>query len=105
MSTFLQAGDALATSKIAVAIVRLCWERRDLKALNAQILIIAKRRGQLKQPIIDMVTECMKYTDEIAERADKTELITSLRTVTEGKVRPSGCRVSYLNVSPSVIEN
>ncbi len=45
----LQAGDAFATSKVAVAMVKLCHEVGDLKQLNAYILILAKRRGQLKQ--------------------------------------------------------
>ncbi len=45
----LQAGDAFATSRLAVGIVKLCFEQRDMKLLNAQILVLTKRRGQLKQ--------------------------------------------------------
>lgn len=44
-----QAGDAFATSRVAVAIAKLCWERKDYKQLNAQIMVLSKRRGQLKQ--------------------------------------------------------
>ncbi len=44
-----QAGDAFATSKLAVAVVKMCFEQRDMKQLNAQILVLSKRRGQLKQ--------------------------------------------------------
>ena len=42
-------GDAVATSKVAVAVVRLCQEVGDWPALNANILLLAKRRSQLKQ--------------------------------------------------------
>jgi 26S proteasome regulatory subunit N5 len=69
-----------------VAIVRMCWEARDLKALNANILMLTKRRGQLKQAIADMVTEAMPYLEPLPGKDDKLELIATLRTVTEGKL-------------------
>lgn len=79
-------GDSLATSRLAVAIVRLCWQQHDLKALNANILVISKRRGQLKQAIADVVTEAMTFLDSMSDSGARVELITTLRTVTEGKI-------------------
>ena len=81
-----QAGEAIPTSKIAVAIVRLCWEARDLKQLNAHVLIVAKRRAQLKQVIVDLVQAAMTHIEAIAAPDDKLELISTLRTVTDGKI-------------------
>ena len=82
----MQGGDSAATSRVAVAIITLCWEARDLRALNANILLIAKRRAQLKQAISDVVTAAMSYLEQLPSKADKLELITTLRTVTEGKI-------------------
>lgn len=48
-SPLAQAADAFATSKVAVALVNLCYEAQDYKQLNNQILVLCKRRGQLKQ--------------------------------------------------------
>lgn len=79
-------GDAISTSRVALEILRLCWRAKDLKALNANILVIAKRRGQLKSVLVDVVREAMKYVDELAVKEDKVELITTLRTVSEGKI-------------------
>lgn len=72
---------------MALEILRLCWRAKDLKALNANILVLAKRRGQLKSVLVDVVREAMKYVEELAVKEDKVELITTLRTVSEGKVR------------------
>lgn len=86
-------GDAISTSRVALEILRLCWRAKDLKALNANILVIAKRRGQLKSVLVDVVREAMKYVDELGVKEDKVELITTLRTVSEGKV---SCTQQYL---------
>ena len=69
-----------------MAIIRLCWETHDLKQLNAHLLIVAKRRAQLKQVIVDIVQEAMKFIDSIAVKEDRLELISTLRTVTDGKI-------------------
>ena len=44
-----QAGDAISTRKVCVAVVQSCFEKRDFKALNEHILLLSKRRSQLKQ--------------------------------------------------------
>ena len=41
--------DALATAKVCVALVSLCFELKDVRALCANVTLISKRRGQLKQ--------------------------------------------------------
>ena len=51
MSTLVyhQASDMVSTSKILVAIVQMCHEAKDWDALNENIMLLAKRRSQLKQ--------------------------------------------------------
>lgn len=39
-------GDSTATAQIATLMLDLCWEARNLDQLNAQILILCKRRAQ-----------------------------------------------------------
>jgi len=80
------AGEAHPTADVAVAVVTLCWEARDLDALNAHILILAKRRAQLNTPITKMTQTCMSFLDAIEDKARREELIGTLRTVTSGRI-------------------
>lgn len=43
------AGDVAGTKKAATDILQLCFEARAWKTLNEQILVLSKRRDQLKQ--------------------------------------------------------
>src|SRR4051812_41275752 len=43
-----QAEDYPSTSKLAVAIVKLCYESKDWNLLNQNLQILSKRRGQLR---------------------------------------------------------
>ena len=42
-------GDVVATRDTVCSIIRLCFEARAWKTLNDQIVLLSKRRGQLKQ--------------------------------------------------------
>ena len=42
-------GDIAGTKKAAIDILQLCFEARAWKTLNDQIVVLSKRRGQLKQ--------------------------------------------------------
>lgn len=44
-----QAGDVVGTRKAVTEIVQLCFDTGAWKILNEQIVLISKRRGQLKQ--------------------------------------------------------
>lgn len=39
----------LSTSRILVAVVQMCYEAKDWDALNENIMLLTKRRSQLKQ--------------------------------------------------------
>lgn len=43
------AGDVTGTKKAVTDILQLCFEARAWKTLNEQIVVLSKRRGQLKQ--------------------------------------------------------
>lgn len=43
------AGDVAGTRKAVCDIIQLCFEASAWKALNDQIVLLSKRRGQLKQ--------------------------------------------------------
>lgn len=42
----------VSTSRILVAIVKMCYEAKDWDALNENIILLSKRRSQLKQVIL-----------------------------------------------------
>lgn len=44
-----QAGDVVGTRKAVTEILQLCFDASAWKTLNDQIILLSKRRGQLKQ--------------------------------------------------------
>lgn len=71
-------------------ICQLSYNARDYTLLNANIQLLSKKHGQLKAAIQAMVELVMGWLEEIKQR-DGTEkwleLIETLRSVSEGKVR------------------
>ena len=45
----LQGSDAVSTSRILVAVVKLCFEAKKWDILNENVVLLTKKRGQLKQ--------------------------------------------------------
>ncbi|KAJ8036924.1 26S proteasome non-ATPase regulatory subunit 12 [Holothuria leucospilota] len=80
------AADMQSTSRVLVAIVRMCFEVKDWDALNENILLLSKRRSQLKQAVQKMVQEACTYLDKTPDLETKLKLIDTLRTVTAGKI-------------------
>ncbi|KAG8098959.1 hypothetical protein GUJ93_ZPchr0013g35504 [Zizania palustris] len=54
------AADVAGTRKAAIDIVELCYKAGAWKTLNDQIVLLSKRRGQLKQAITAMWCICWK---------------------------------------------
>uniref|UniRef100_A0A3B4GMX0 Proteasome 26S subunit, non-ATPase 12 n=1 Tax=Pundamilia nyererei TaxID=303518 RepID=A0A3B4GMX0_9CICH len=81
-----KASDMVSTSRILVAVVQMCYEAKDWDALNENIMLLTKRRSQLKQAVAKMVQECYKYVDAVTDLTIKLRLIDTLRTVTAGKI-------------------
>ena len=83
----MQASDAPSTKRVLIAIVQMCFDTEDWESLNENIMVLTKRRGQLKMAIHAMVEECCKFIDQTPNRETKLKLIATLRTATEGKVK------------------
>lgn len=80
------AADMQSTARVLVAIVRFCFEVKNWEALNENILLLSKRRSQLKQAVQKMVQEACTYLDKTPDLDTKLKLIDTLRTVTAGKI-------------------
>ncbi|XP_047311449.1 26S proteasome non-ATPase regulatory subunit 12 homolog A-like [Impatiens glandulifera] len=80
------AGDVSGTRKSATDILQLCFDARDWKTLNDQIVLLSKRRGQLKQVVTALVQQAMPYIDETPDIETKIELIKTLNSVSAGKL-------------------
>ncbi|KAL2339423.1 hypothetical protein Fmac_007363 [Flemingia macrophylla] len=80
------AGDVAATRNAVTDILRLCFEARAWKTLNDQIVLLSKRRGQLKQAVTAMVQQAMQYIDETPDLETRIELIKTLNSVSAGKI-------------------
>eukprot|EP00976_Prorocentrum_cordatum_P004903 96410-Prorocentrum_minimum.AAC.1 len=78
--------DMVATKKVCIGIVQVCFFSGNFKLLNEHIILLSKRRSQLKQAVVGFVQEAMSYIDQVKDVETKTELISTLNTVTAGKV-------------------
>ncbi|KAI0232548.1 26S proteasome non-ATPase regulatory subunit 12 [Lamellibrachia satsuma] len=78
--------DAISTGRLLVAIVKMCFEAKKWDLLNEQIVLLTKRRGQLKQAVTKMVQEAYGYVEKTPSMDVKLKLIATLRTVTDGKI-------------------
>ncbi|CAG5135237.1 unnamed protein product [Candidula unifasciata] len=78
--------DTHSTGRILVAIVRLCFESKNWDALNENIVLLTKKRGQIKQAVTKMIQEVCTYVDKTPNKEVKLKLIDTLRSVTAGKI-------------------
>ncbi|XP_001945478.1 26S proteasome non-ATPase regulatory subunit 12 [Acyrthosiphon pisum] len=78
--------DMASTSRVLVAIVKLCFEAKEWALLNEHVVMLTKRRSQLKLSVAAMVRECCTFIDQTPDKETKLKLIESLRNVTEGKI-------------------
>lgn len=65
----------------------MCYEAKNFKALKENLLLLNKRRSQLKAAIKAMVKRCMAILDTLPYD-QKMDLLNTLINLTEGKVRP-----------------
>ncbi|EIE19531.1 putative 26S proteasome regulatory subunit [Coccomyxa subellipsoidea C-169] len=78
--------DITATKLCCTAILDALYEAKEWKLLNEHILLLAKRRSQLKQAVQAFVRQAMGYIDQTPDKESRVELIKTLQTVTEGKI-------------------
>lgn len=65
--------------------VSLCYDAKDWEKLNETIVLLSKRRAQLKQAVTAIVQQASRYVEELDETR-KLALIETLRNVSEGKM-------------------
>ncbi|WIA10564.1 hypothetical protein OEZ85_010751 [Tetradesmus obliquus] len=80
------AEDVTASKAACSAVLEVCHKAKDLKQLEEHIVLLAKRRGQLKQVIQAFVRQAMAYIDGLPDKESQVSLIKTLQTVTEGKI-------------------
>ncbi|KAK4774015.1 hypothetical protein SAY87_029034 [Trapa incisa] len=80
------AGDVAGTKKAVTDILQLCFEAKAWKTLNDQIVLLSKRRGQLKQAVTAMVQQAMQFIDQTPDLDTQIELIKTLNSVSAGKI-------------------
>lgn len=101
-----QAADMSSTATLLSLLARLCWEGSDLDLLNAQLVAMSKKHGQLKEAVVRMVDEAMTYLPDLRKKKDAgeyksgkdrwLELVKTLRDITEGKVGFLGTPTHFL---------
>ncbi len=84
--SFAQAADVIGTKLAVVAIVKLCYLTKSWPSLNEHLVLLCKRRAQLKQAIVAMVRESLSYVDQTPTLEVKTELIKTMTTLATGKI-------------------
>ncbi|GLC75741.1 hypothetical protein PLESTF_001680400 [Pleodorina starrii] len=80
------AEDVTATKACCSAILDVCYAARDWRALEENVLLLTKRRSQLKQAIQATVRQAMSYIDSVEDKDTRVSLIKTLQAVTEGKI-------------------
>lgn len=80
--------DTHSTSKVLVAIVQICFQAKAWETLNEHVILMTKRRSQLKIAVTKMVQECYSWIKEgkMPSQEIELKLIETLRSVTEGKI-------------------
>jgi len=77
--------DGISTSKLMCAVCKLCYEANEWGKLREHIVLLSKKRGQLKRGITDMVLLGMSWLEKL-NKEKKLELIATLSEVTDGKI-------------------
>jgi 26S proteasome regulatory subunit N5 len=85
-----------STASLLTLLVTLCWDAGDLDALNAQLTIMSKKHGQLKEAVVRMVDTATPWLADLKAKRDAgaykggkdrwLELLTTIRDITEGKI-------------------
>ncbi|KAF5829952.1 hypothetical protein DUNSADRAFT_15288 [Dunaliella salina] len=80
------AEDVTATKAACAAVLDACHQAKEWKLMEEQIMVLAKRRSQLKQAVQAVVRQAMSYLDQIEDKDTMVSLAKTLQAVTEGKV-------------------
>jgi len=79
------AEDPVSTKLACCSLMELLYKQQNYKDAQEKLVLLTKRRGQLKEVVRAMVRQCMEFLDEMG-RETKEEMIRTLQGITEGKI-------------------
>ncbi|GAA94546.1 uncharacterized protein L969DRAFT_83888 [Mixia osmundae IAM 14324] len=79
------ASDQPSTSRLLMTLVTLPYKHKNLELAFANISVLSKKHGQIRQSVTMMVDATLPWLDELPE-GEMIKLIEVLREVTEGKI-------------------
>lgn len=80
------ATDTKSTSRLLVHVVDMCFEAGAWDTMGEYVILLTKRRGQLKQAMTKMVQRACEVLEQAPDKETTLRTIDTLRTVTEGKI-------------------
>lgn len=82
-----QASDHNKLAEICTRIIQLSFDHKEFLKLREFLLVLCKRRGQAKKPVVDMVALCQNTLfDKLPSREEKYSMLKTLREASEGKM-------------------
>lgn len=81
-----QASDLASSKRIMVKLVDLLATKKDWDLLEEQMILLAKKHGQLKDSVRVMIQQAIEHLDEIEDVDEKISVIDTIRTITENKI-------------------
>lgn len=65
----------------------MAFDNNELQKMREFFLVLCKRRGQAKKPVVDMVALCQKTLfEKLSNRAEKYKMLEAVREAAEGKM-------------------
>mmetsp|Transcript_49037 Transcript_49037/g.110262 ORF Transcript_49037/g.110262 Transcript_49037/m.110262 type:complete len:459 (-) Transcript_49037:195-1571(-) len=77
--------DGISTAKLLCKVCQVYYDVKEWTKLREHIVMLSKKRGQLRRAITDMVHLAMGWLEGL-DKERKVELIGTLNEVTEGKI-------------------
>lgn len=82
-----QASDHNKLAEICTRILQLSFDNNELVKLREFFLVLCKRRGQAKKPVVEMVELCQKTLfEKLPNRAEKYKMLEAIREAGDGKM-------------------
>lgn len=82
-----QISDHIKLAEICTRIIQLSFDSKEYVKMREFLLVLCKRRGQAKKPVVDMVNLCQNTLfSQLPNRQEQYKLIESLREASEGKM-------------------
>ena len=79
-----------STKLACCSLLTILYDQKNYKDMQEKLVLLTKRRGQLKEVVRAMVRQCMEYVEEGApqqlDRSTREEIIKTLQSITEGKI-------------------